>query len=57
MRSFIESAGGGGLIILDGHHRAKAAVGAGIDRVPVNIMKANKQQASQLLIEAAESKL
>ena len=47
----------GKLIILDGHHRTKGAIGAGIKEVPVNVNKVTREQADQLLREAAESRL
>lgn len=47
----------GKLIILDGHHRTQGAIGAGIKKVPINVNKVSKQEADQLLIEAAEAKL
>lgn len=47
----------GKLIILDGHHRTKAAIGAGVKKVPVNVNKVTREQADQLLREAAESRL
>ena len=47
----------GKLIILDGHHCTKAAIGAGIKEVPVNVNKVTKNQADQLLREVAESRL
>ena len=47
----------GKLIILDGHHRTKAAIGAGIKEVPVNVQKATREQGDQLLREAAEARL
>ncbi len=49
--------GNGRLIILDGHHRTKGAIGAGIKEVPVNVQKATREQADQLLREAAEARL
>lgn len=47
----------GKLIILDGHHRTKGAIGAGIKEVPVNVQKATREQGDQLLREAAEARL
>lgn len=47
----------GKLIILDGHHRAQAAVRAGIKDVPVNVNQPTKQQADQLIKEAAEARV
>ena len=47
----------GRLIILDGRHRTKGAICAGIKEVPINITKATKEQGSQLLREAVESRL
>ena len=44
----------GKLIILDGHHRTKAAIKAGIKEVPVNVHQVTKEQASQLMREVAE---
>ncbi|MEO3878127.1 RHS repeat-associated core domain-containing protein [Rheinheimera fenheensis] len=46
----------GKLIILDGHHRAQAAVRAGIKSIPVNVNQPTKQQADQLIKEAAEAR-
>ena len=45
------------MVILDGHHRAQAAVREGLKEVPVRVHKVNKAEADQLLIEAAEAKL
>ena len=47
----------GKLIILDGHHRAEAAAKAGIKDVPVNVHSVTKEQADQLMREAAEARV
>ncbi|MDH0339726.1 ParB/RepB/Spo0J family partition protein [Metapseudomonas otitidis] len=47
----------GEFIILDGRHRALAAVKAGIKDVPVNVHSVNKEQADQLMREVAESRV
>ncbi len=46
----------GKLIILDGHHRAQAASKAGIKDVPVNVHSVTREQAHQLMREAAEAR-
>ncbi|WP_338338190.1 ParB/RepB/Spo0J family partition protein, partial [Xanthomonas citri] len=46
----------GKLIIVDGHHRALAAPRAGIKNVPVNVHDVTKEQADQLMREAAEAR-
>ncbi len=46
----------GKLIILDGHHRAQAASKAGIRDVPVNVYSVTREQADQLMQEAAEAR-
>jgi len=43
-------------IILDGHHRTQAAVGAGLSEVPVRVHEVTPEQGSQLLREAAEAR-
>lgn len=45
----------GRLIILDGHHRAKAAAQAGVGQVPVRVYNPTAEQASLLLQQAAEA--
>lgn len=45
----------GRTIIIDGHHRAAAAVRAGINEVPVNVHPVTDQQAQQLMQEATEA--
>ncbi len=47
----------GKVIILDGHHRTQGAIGAGIREVPVNVNQVTREQADQLLKEAAEARL
>jgi RHS repeat-associated protein len=47
----------GKLIILDGHHRAQAAAKAGVREVPVNVHNVSRQQADQLMREAAEARI
>ncbi|MFQ1009925.1 ParB/RepB/Spo0J family partition protein, partial [Gilliamella sp. CG25] len=47
----------GKMIIIDGHHRAVAAIKAGIKKVPVRVNHLTEAQADQLLIEAAEAHL
>ncbi|PMZ04372.1 hypothetical protein C1Y08_09870 [Pseudomonas sp. FW306-02-F02-AA] len=47
----------GKLIILDGHHRAEAASKAGIKDVPVNVHSVTKEEADQLMREAAEARV
>jgi len=47
----------GKLIILDGHHRTQGAIGARIREVPVNVNQVTREQADQLLREAAEATL
>ena len=42
-------------IILDGHHRARAAGAAGIREVPVRIWTVSNETATQLLVQAAEA--
>jgi filamentous hemagglutinin len=42
-------------IIVDGHHRAAAAVRAGIPQVPVTVTPVSPAQAAQLAREAAEA--
>ena len=44
----------GKMIIIDGHHRAAAASKAGLKEVPVNVNQVTREQADQLLREAAE---
>jgi filamentous hemagglutinin len=44
-------------IILDGHHRARAAAQAGIRDVPVRVNPVTREQADQLLREAAEASM
>jgi len=44
-------------IIVDGHHRARAAAQAGIKEVPVRVHSVISTQADQLLREAAEVSL
>jgi len=46
----------GRLIIIDGHHRTKAAIGAGIKKVSVKVRKVNRDQGRQLLQEAVEAR-
>jgi filamentous hemagglutinin len=47
----------GRLVILDGHHRARAAAQAGIREVPVRVQSVTRDQADRLLREAAEASL
>jgi len=47
----------GKLIILGGHHRTQGAIGARIREVPVNVNQVTREQADQLLREAAEATL
>ena len=47
----------GKMVILDGHHRTQAAIGAGIKEIPANVVKATGKQGDQLLKEAAEARL
>ncbi|MEW9679167.1 ParB N-terminal domain-containing protein [Pseudomonas sp. TE50-2] len=47
----------GKLIIIDGHHRAEAAAKAGIKNVPVNVDGVTREQADQLMREAAEARV
>lgn len=42
-------------IIIDGHHRARAAGAAGIQEVPVRIVLVTPEQAITLLEQAAEA--
>jgi filamentous hemagglutinin len=44
----------GKLIILQGHHRAKAAAQAGLKTVPVRVFKVTQEQADELMRQAAE---
>ncbi|WP_223670520.1 hemagglutinin repeat-containing protein, partial [Xanthomonas citri] len=46
----------GKLIIIDGHHRALAAPRAGIKEVPVNVHNVTREEADQLMREAAEAR-
>jgi ParB-like chromosome segregation protein Spo0J len=46
---------GGRKVIIDGHHRARAAGAAGIKDVPARIYPVTPEQASILLQEAAEA--
>lgn len=46
----------GKMIIIDGHHRAAAAVKAGIKDIPIRINKVTEAQGNQLLLEAAEAR-
>lgn len=46
---------GGRKVIIDGHHRARAAGAAGINDVPVRIYHVTPEQGSVLLQEAAEA--
>ena len=46
---------GGRKVIIDGHHRARAAGAAGIKDVPVRIYPVTPEQESKLLQEAAEA--
>jgi filamentous hemagglutinin len=43
------------LIIVDGHHRAQAAIRAGIGEVPVRVAPVNAEQAAELAADAAEA--
>jgi ParB-like nuclease domain len=43
------------LIIIDGHHRAAAAIRAGINEVPIKVTPVTPQLASQYAVEAAEA--
>jgi ParB-like chromosome segregation protein Spo0J len=45
----------GRMIIIDGHHRARAAGSAGIPEVPVRIVPVTLEQANMLLEQAAEA--
>ena len=42
-------------VIIDGHHRAAAAVRAGIQEVPIKVTPVTPAQAAQLAQEAAEA--
>ena len=44
----------GYLVIIDGHHRARAAGAAGISQVPIEIVDISPDMANQLLVEAAQ---
>nr|WP_254608576.1 ParB N-terminal domain-containing protein [Burkholderia lata] len=48
--------GDGQLVIVDGHHRAEAAIKAGIPEVPVNVTTVSPEVAEQLKDEAAMAK-
>ncbi|MCA8101414.1 ParB N-terminal domain-containing protein [Burkholderia contaminans] len=48
--------GDGQLVIIDGHHRAEAAIKAGIPEVPVNVATVSPEVAEQLKDEAAMAK-
>lgn len=48
--------GDGKLVIVDGHHRAEAAVKAGIPEVPVNVAQVSSEEAAQLKDEADMAK-
>ena len=45
------------LIILDGHHRVQAAIGARLKEVPARIYETTKEETQLLLNQAAEAKL
>lgn len=42
-------------IIIDGHHRAAAAIRAGIQEVPITVTPVSPAQAAKLAEEAAEA--
>ena len=42
-------------IILDGHHRAAAGIEAGLDNVPIRIIKVPKERWDQLMMEVLEA--
>lgn len=44
-------------IIIDGHHRAAAAIKAGLKEVPVREIQVTPSQGRQLLQEAAEARV
>lgn len=44
-------------VIIDGHHRAAAAIKAGVEKVPVVTVPTTKQEGTQLLKEVAETRL
>ncbi|MBZ5795174.1 RHS domain-containing protein [Burkholderia contaminans] len=48
--------GDGKLVIIDGHHRAEAAMKAGIPEVPVNVTTVSPEEATQLKDEADMAK-
>ncbi|RKP43479.1 hypothetical protein D7S89_26040 [Trinickia fusca] len=48
--------GDGKLVIVDGHHRAEAAMKAGIPEVPVNVAQVSPEEAEQLKEEADMAK-
>ena len=45
----------GARIILDGHHRAAAAIEAGLENVPIQIRQVTQQQWQQLLDEVLDA--
>jgi filamentous hemagglutinin len=45
------------LFLINGHHRAEAAAKAGIKDVPINVHSVTKEQADQLMREAAEARV
>jgi filamentous hemagglutinin len=47
----------GKMIIIDGHHRAAAAVKAGLKDIPIRINRITQAQGNQLLLEVAEARL
>nr|WP_260430422.1 ParB/RepB/Spo0J family partition protein [Burkholderia stagnalis] len=48
--------GEGKLVIIDGHHRAEAAMKAGVPEVPVNVTTVSPEEAAQLKDEADMAK-
>ncbi|WP_156429810.1 ParB N-terminal domain-containing protein [Burkholderia sp. FL-7-2-10-S1-D7] len=48
--------GDGNLVIIDGHHRAEAAMKAGVSEVPVNVAAVSPEEAAQLQDDAAIAK-
>ncbi|TWT29132.1 ParB-like nuclease domain protein [Thalassoglobus neptunius] len=45
----------GRMIIIDGHHRARAAGAAGIRNVPVLIIDVSAERGRQLMLDAADA--
>jgi hypothetical protein len=48
--------GGGQLVIIDGHHRAEAAIKAGVPKIPVSVATVSPEVAENLKDEAAMAK-